>query len=122
VPTPDASPSRRTAASLNRIVEPLAQLLGPPKIGPGIVLLETTGRRTGLPRRVPLLAWRIGPTVLTSTIRPSSDWVRNLEATPDASVWTDGRRRPASACVARAGRSSLVRLRVGGADAVTIAD
>ena len=42
------------------------------------------------PRRVPLLAWRHGRTITVSTVRPDSDWVRNLEHRPVADVWIGG--------------------------------
>ena len=79
-------------AQLNPIVEPLARSswTGPHLVGPGLVLLETTGRRSGRTRVRPLLSWRIGSTVFAGTVRPTSDWIANLRATPASRVWLDG--------------------------------
>ncbi len=77
-------------------------------------MVETTGRVSGLPRRVPLLGVRVGGTVLVSTVRRRSRWVRNLEATPVARVWLHGRARPARAeRPQRHGPLEVVALRVG---------
>lgn len=77
---------------LNPIVEPLARSAwsGPHIVGPGLILLETTGRRSGETRRRPLLSWRFGSMVLAGTVRPKSDWVANLRAEPESRVWLDG--------------------------------
>lgn len=90
-------PSLRSAqqalfSRLNPIVEPLARSSwsGPHVIGPGLILLETTGRRTGEVRQRPLLSWRVGSTVVAATVRPKSDWIANLRAEPNSRVWLDG--------------------------------
>jgi F420H(2)-dependent quinone reductase len=91
------SASQRLLRTVNRYVEPGVRAVGPPIVGPGIVVIETTGRRTGRRRRVPLLGWRHGRTVTVSTVRAASDWVRNLERLPVAKVWIAGRPRTSTA-------------------------
>jgi len=85
--------------ALNTVVRPLLKLgAGSPwPVGTGLVVLETTGRTTGLKREVPLVAARVGDRVFVSTVRRRSQWVRNLEATPEAGVWVAGRKREATA-------------------------
>ena len=94
---------RRVFGPLNRLVAPLARsgLAGPLPVGVGLVLLETTGRRTGLRREVPLLSARVGNRLVVSTVRSDSQWVRNLAVDPDPAVWLGGRPRLAEATVRR---------------------
>ena len=95
---------RRGFAALNRVVEPLVKVgFGSPfpLAGLGVVLVESTGHRSGKTRTVPLLAARIGDRVVTSTVRGNSLWARNLEAEPRAAVYLNGRRRDACASVQR---------------------
>lgn len=94
---------RRTFGQLNRVVAPLvrAGAASPWVLGGGLVLLETTGRRSGLVRQVPVVASRIGDRITVSTVRSDSQWLRNLEADPAASVWLGGRRRAVRARVSR---------------------
>lgn len=99
--------------TLNRVVEPAVRAgVGNSFAGPGTFVLETTGRRTGQRRRVPLLGARAGDTVVVTTVRDNSDWVRNLERDPRAGVWIDGRRRPATASVTRLPGATIARLRL----------
>lgn len=54
---------------------------------PGLVILETTGRRSGLPRRTPVGGKREGDTFwLVSEHGRHSDYVRNIEAAPRVRV------------------------------------
>ena len=99
--------------NLNRVTEPVLRLgLVSPLPGPNAFLLETVGRSSGLPRRVPLLGQRCGRTVRVSTFRPSSQWVRNLEAEPQATVWVNGEPRPATSTVRRVAGGSVVTLQL----------
>ncbi|NNE75034.1 MAG: nitroreductase family deazaflavin-dependent oxidoreductase [Acidimicrobiales bacterium] len=87
--------------ALNSVVVPLVKsgVASPPPLGVGLVVLETTGRKTGEPRQVPLLATRLGKHVNVSTVRAKSQWVRNLQADPEANLWVHGRKRPATASI-----------------------
>jgi deazaflavin-dependent oxidoreductase (nitroreductase family) len=87
---------------LNRVVEPMVRAgLGSPRIAPsGFIVLETTGRKTGRPRRTPLAATRFGPYVVVATFRGNrSQWVRNLVAEPRIRYWLGGHARDARAFV-----------------------
>ena len=85
--------------ALNKAVLPLVELgLGNPlPLGVGPLVMQTTGRKSGLARKVPLLSARVGNTVFVSTVRPSSQWMANLQATPAASVQLFGESRSAEA-------------------------
>lgn len=69
-------------------------------LNPGSVLVvETTGRRSGRRRWAPVAYWQddsgsflIGGGAAGMTVDP--DWVRNLRAHPDAAVWVRRRRVP----------------------------
>lgn len=96
-------PTRTAFRALNSVVRPLLKrgAGSPLPIGAGLVVLETTGRSSGLPREVPLVAARLGDRVLVSTVRRRSQWVRNLDAEPQAHVWLGGERRPVTASLQR---------------------
>ena len=95
------------------MVEPLAKagLGSPPPVGFGLMVLETTGRKSGETRRVPVLGLRVGDRAVVSTVRSDSQWLANLEADERAGVWWWGRRRDAVASVQR-GPLNLVQLAV----------
>ena len=98
---------------MNRLVEPVVRAgIGNSLAGPGTFVIETTGRRSGLARRVPLLAKRLGDTIIVSTIRHNSQWIRNLEHHPNAHVWIAGQPRPAAATIVRLPGATLARLRL----------
>lgn len=103
--------TRRAFSTLNAVVRPAVQagLGNPLPIGAGAVVLETTGRRSGLPRLVPVLSTRTGDTLTVSTVRSDSQWIRNAEADSNVAVWLGGERRAAVATVRR-GPLNTVRL------------
>lgn len=111
-PTPDVT--QALFRTMNRFVKPLvkAGLGSPLPIGLGAVVLESTGRISGEPREVPVLGFRVGNRVMVSTVRSSSQWIKNLEANDDAAVWYGGKRRTAKATVQR-GPLNVVTLDAG---------
>lgn len=99
-----ASFARGAFRRINRVVLPAvdAGFANPLPIGLGAVVLETTGRVTGKPRRVPLLSWRVGNRLVVSSVRSDSQWFANLEAAPNsASVRINGRFRSTAASLTR---------------------
>ena len=75
-------------------------------------MVETTGRVSGKPRRVPLLSARLGNSVFVSTVRNDSQWMTNLAASPQANVRLFGTERPAAVSVAKIGGLHLAALRL----------
>ena len=106
--------------SLNSVVLPWVDrgLGNPLPIGVGPVVVETTGRKSGQPRRVPLLSLRVGNSVYVSTVRPDSQWVANLAATPTATVRLFGKDRPATSRVGRIGDLRVATLNLAAANGI----
>ena len=85
---------------LNSIVEPAVRRgLGSPRFLPGgLIVLETTGFKSGATRRTPLLATRLGRYIFVSTFRgQSSFWMKNLRKQPSISYYLGGKPRKAKA-------------------------
>lgn len=95
--------TRQAFAALNSVVRPLLSVgVGNPlPIGVGAAVLETTGRKSGLPRQVPLVTVRVGDTAVVSTVRSGSQWLANAEADEDVRVQLFGRFRNGTASVRR---------------------
>ena len=95
---------------LNDVVEPTvrAGVGNPLPIGGGVVVVETTGRRSGLVRSVPLVATRVGSTLVVSTVRSNSLWLKNIEADERIGLWLGGVRRDARASVQRGPLNTVV--------------
>jgi len=92
---------------LNRVVEPAVKLgIGSPRFVPGgLILLETTGFKSGQTRRTPLVAIRLGSHVFVSTGRGErSFWVKNLQKQPKTQYWLGGKQRSARAFVMAPGK------------------
>jgi deazaflavin-dependent oxidoreductase (nitroreductase family) len=67
---------------------------------PGLVLLETTGRRSGLPRRTPVGGHRDGDTVwVVAEHGRRANYIRNIAADPKVRVRIGGRWRSGKASV-----------------------
>ena len=75
-----------------RVVNPVVKLAWDLRLPiPGDALLETTGRRTGLPRRTPVCDGRDGGSFwLVAQRGRAADWVRNIEANPRVRVKVSG--------------------------------
>jgi hypothetical protein len=96
-------------STLNRLVEPAVQAgFGSLWILPvGLIVLETTGRKTGLPQRVPLLAAMIAGHVVVSTVRvQQSQWLRNTLEDPEVRYWVRGQELHGRAIVVMSGRDT----------------
>ena len=94
-------------SALNRLVEPGVRAgFGSLWIFPvGLIVLETTGRKTGLPKRVTLLAAMIAGHVVVSTVRVQhSQWLRNALEDPDVRYWLRGQELRGRAIVVMSGR------------------
>ncbi|MEK6301384.1 MAG: nitroreductase/quinone reductase family protein [Acidobacteriota bacterium] len=84
---------------LNQFIEPLVLAgFGAPLLSPiGAIVVETRGRKTGQRSNVPLMAAVVGDLVVVSTVRRSSNWLKNLAAHPEVRYWLGGREIEATA-------------------------
>ena len=94
---------------LNQIVAPLVRAgYGSPGFLPfGLIMLETTGRKTGRRYHVPVMAKRWGDMLVVGTVRHGSQWIKNLRANPQLQVWIQGRPQASTAYVVDAASSSV---------------
>jgi deazaflavin-dependent oxidoreductase (nitroreductase family) len=79
---------RRLLLIQNRVINPVVRVLLDAGLGPPTyALLETTGRRTGRPRRVPVANGLEGNTFwLIAALGDRAQYVRNLRANPRVRV------------------------------------
>ncbi len=93
---------------LNAIVEPAVRFgIGSPTFTPAsLIVLETVGFKSGLPRSTPLWSIRLGRYRVISTARGQrSFWVKNLLQQPAVSYYLGGRQRESYAIVIAEGTS-----------------
>lgn len=78
--------------TLNQVVEPLLALgVGAPTLWqPGLIVLETQGRKSGKLYKTPLAAGRFGRLLVVSSYRQNAQWVQNLLAQPNVRYWAGG--------------------------------
>jgi hypothetical protein len=92
---------------LNRVVEPAVRKgVGSPRFVPsGLIVLETTGFKSGIRRRTPLAATRLQGHVFISTFRADrSLWLKNLQKKPSTRYYLGGKAHAAKAFVMVAGK------------------
>ena len=100
---------RRVAKAVWRVVNPLTLRLA--GVAPWWVVLETRGRRSGLPRRVPLARGPVsGSTAwLIAVHGEHADFVKNIAARPDVRLRLGGRWHEGTAALAPLDRAVLRR-------------
>jgi deazaflavin-dependent oxidoreductase (nitroreductase family) len=81
--------------------------IGSPRLLPaGLVVLESTGFKSGQQRRTPLVALGLGKYLLVATVRGErSFWVKNLRKQPRVRYWRGGREKQARAFVLAPGKA-----------------
>lgn len=92
---------------LNAVVEPAVRRgVASPRIAPaGLIVLESTGFKSGLVRRTPLVAMRLGSYVFVTTARGErSFWVKNLIKKPRTRYFRGGKPRETKAFVIAPGK------------------
>jgi deazaflavin-dependent oxidoreductase (nitroreductase family) len=78
-----------------RVIHLVAAGRGPAGV---VLVLTTTGRKSGLPRQTPLQYEQVGADFYIASARgPQADWFRNLQAEPRVAVLVGGRQFPAQA-------------------------
>ena len=104
-----ANLERNFFSTLNRYVEPAVRKgVLSSRIAPaGLIVLETTGFKSGTIRSTPLLATRLGPYVLVSTVRGErSFWVKNLIKDSNIRYFIGGKARDSEALVVAPGKEA----------------
>lgn len=89
---------RKVVHAYWRLVNPL--FLPTAGIAPGYAVIETTGRKSGLPRRTPVAGGKRGRVVwLVAGLGHRAQWVRNLDPDPSVRVRVGGHWHPGTAHV-----------------------
>lgn len=102
MPTNFSKFEREFFRRLNSVVEPAVRKgIGSFRLTPAsLIVLETTGHKSGQQRRTPLWSFRLGRYRIISTVRGErSIWVKNLQKDPQISYYLAGRRRDSEALV-----------------------
>jgi len=95
---------------INDVVEPLVSSgVGSPAWTPAsLIVLESTGFKSGQPRRTPLWSVRLGRYRLISTARGNrSFWVKNLQKNPEVNYSLDGKAVSSDAIVIAPGFDNI---------------
>jgi deazaflavin-dependent oxidoreductase (nitroreductase family) len=95
---------------INDVVEPLVSSgVGSPAWTPvSLIVLESTGFKSGQPRRTPLWSVRLGRYRLISTARGNrSFWVKNLQKSPEVTYSLDGKAVSSDAIVIAPGFDNI---------------
>ena len=88
--------------ALDSVLGPIASsgVAAPGVVPVGLIVLETTGWRSGKQHRTPVLATAFGDRLLVITYRcRKSHWVQNLIRQPDIRYWTGTESHAVTACV-----------------------
>lgn len=88
--------------ALNSVVEPLVRSgrLSSKRLPTTLLVLESTGFRSGQTRSTPLFGQQLGSYLLLSTARGNrSFWVRNLQKQPQVSYYIGGQEHQGEALV-----------------------
>ena len=79
----------------NRVIHLVTAGRGPAKV---VLVLTTTGRKSGLARQTPLQYEQVGEDIYIASARgPQADWFRNLQANPRVEVLVQGKQFAAQA-------------------------
>jgi len=124
-----ASPDRKrrlVTALQVRVLNPPIRALAARGLMPGVALLETTGRKSGRPRRTPVsngLERSTGTFWIVAEMGRKAAYVRNIEADPRVRIrvrgrWRSGVARVLEAEDPRARLRSLSRLNASGVRAL----
>ncbi len=91
----------RQASALPALLEPINKALkplikfgfaNPLVLSPGATVLEVAGRKSGKKFSLPLTCYWTGMFLIIGTVRPASQWIKNLAADDSPHVWLWGRR------------------------------
>jgi hypothetical protein len=102
MPSTSENLERAFYRALNEFVEPWVRAgAGSPGLMPaGLIVLETSGRVSGVPRRTPLAGSVVEGHIIVGTVRGArSQWARNAAANASVRYWLMGRERTGVATV-----------------------